>query len=224
MLAVSWASSARAASMSSLARADLRQSLRLVCELGVRFGHGQLSGVLGDVLLADRPGRLFQLLVPRVIALGLGQRRLLGGGLGPRLGDLLRPRSVFELRQGRREIIAQGTCHPQLVLEITLVQSRDHLAGLHGVSFVHSQRLDAAVDLEGEVDLAYIDISLEIQVCLFFSLPHEDVPRCPGQSRHRARRAPASAKADDARAVPSSGRLRSRAALQCSGWKRRGWA
>ena len=73
------------------ARADLHQSLRLACEFGVCLRHGELSGVLRDVLLAGRPGKLFQLLVPRVIAPGLVQRRLPGGGLGLRLGDLLRP-------------------------------------------------------------------------------------------------------------------------------------
>ena len=111
------------------------------------------------------------------------QRCLLGGGLGPRLGDLLRPRAVFELRQGCGEIIAPGTCHPQLVLEITLVQSRDNLTGLHGVSFVHSQRLDAAVDLEGQVDLADVDISLELQISRLLSLAYEDVPSAARESR-----------------------------------------
>ena len=224
MIAVSWASSARAASMSSLrgpisaSRCDSR------AYLASRLRHGQLSGVLREILLADRPGSLVQLLVAIVVGPGLASVASSGGGLGPRLGDLLRPRAVFELRQVRREIISLRHEPPAARPRNNACPESRPPGRLDGVSFVHRQRLDAAVDLEGEVDLAYVDISLELEVCLFFPLPNEDVPRSPGQcpQDQDGEQQPAPGPATCGQ-VPSPGRPRSRAALSWSGSPAASW-
>ena len=96
------------------------------------------------------------------------QSRVVPGGLplgdrGLGLGDLLGTRAMLEPLEDRFQIVAPGTGQPQLVVEVALVEGREHLTGLHRIALVDGERLDPPLHLEREVDLANIDVALEDQ-------------------------------------------------------------
>ncbi len=69
-------------------------------------------------------------------------------------------------REVRGGVVTAGACELQLIGEVAFVERGDDLTGCDGVALVDGEGFDAAVDLECEIDLADVDIALELEARL----------------------------------------------------------